>query len=443
MTSASASEQVDCLIDARWVIPVDPDRVVLADHCVAVRDGHIVAVLPSKAAGERFRAVQRFALPDHALIPGLINLHTHAATILLRGIARGHHLTGRQSECVGHADSRQASPGFVHDGTLLACAEMLRSGITCFNDTVLYPEASARAAIASGMRAAIGIIAGDFPTPYAADADDYLAKGLAVRDALRENPLLSFCMAPQTSHAVGNATFARILTMAAETDLPIHLHLHESLDEIAKSVSQFRLRPIERLRSLGILGARLIAAHAVHVSAEELDLLARFGCSVAHCPSSNMKLVRGFAPLAGMISRGINVGLGSGGAPGNDRLDIFQEMRNAALLAGAISGDPESMPAHLALRAATLNAAQALGIELETGSISPGKAADLCAVAFDAPWMTPCSDPISQLVFAADRENVSHVWVAGRLAVEDRRLAGIEMAYLDNLARLWQNNLSV
>ena len=436
-------QSIDLLISARWVIPVEPEGVALAHHSVAVDKGRVVGVLPSEQAEATYRADRHFHLDRHALLPGLINLHTHASMSLMRGFADDLPLMTWLKDHVWPAEAKHISPEFVYDGTLLACAEMLLGGVTCFNEMYFYPEAAARAAIDAGMRAAIGIIALEFPTRYAADADDYIAKGLAVRDALRSEPLLSFCMAPHGPYTVSDRTFSRVATMAEELDLPIHVHLHETLDEIAQSLAQHKARPLARLHALGIVSPRLIAVHAVHVSEEELDLLAQFGASVAHCPSSNLKLASGFAPVAAMLRRGINVGLGTDGAASNNRLDLLQETRTAALLAKAVGSDAEAMPAHRALAAATLHAARALGLGDAIGSIVPGKLADLCALSFDSPLLAPCYDPVSHVVYAAGREQVSHVWVGGEIRVEAGRLSRLDQRDLDNRALLWQNKLVV
>ena len=435
-------QTADCLIDARWVIPVGPGPAVLPDHTVVVSGGRIEAVLPRAAAAQRFEARHSVSLPRHALIPGLINLHTHAAMSLMRGLADDLPLMQWLKGHVWPAEARHVSPDFVYDGTLLACAEMLRGGITCFSDMYYFPESAARAAVHCGMRAAIGLIAIDLPTQYASDADDYLAKGLAMRDAHREEALLSFCMAPHAPYTVSDRLFGHVLTMADELDLPIHIHLHETRAEIDDSLARFGVRPLARLHTLGIVGPRLIAVHGVHLTAPELDMLAGYGCSVAHCPSSNLKLASGFAPVAEMLARSINLGLGTDGAASNNRLDLFQEMRTAALVAKTASADPVTLPAFQALHAAALGGARALGIEGLTGSIEQGKAADLCAVSFSSPGMEPCYDPLSHLVYVAGRENVSHVWVAGRQVVENGALTGVDSDDLDIRARLWQNKLA-
>src|SRR5713226_1945162 len=285
-------ERVDLLISARWVIPVEPAAAVLDDHSVAVSEGRIVAVLPSAAAGERYRPAERVRLDRHALVPGLVNLHTHASMTLMRGLADDLPLMTWLKDHVWPAEAKHVSPEFVYDGTLLACAEMLRGGVTCFNEMYFFPEAAARAALEAGIRAALGIIAFEFPTSYAADADDYIAKGLAARDALKEEPLLSFCMAPHAPYTVSDRTFAKIVTIAEELDLPIHTHLHETQQEIEESLTRYKARPLERLRALGMLGPRLIAAHAVHVTDQEIGMLAHQGDSIAHCPSSKLKIAR-------------------------------------------------------------------------------------------------------------------------------------------------------
>ena len=435
-------QAVDLLISARWVIPVEPAGAVLDDHSVAVAGGRIVAVLPSGEAQQRFEAREHLRLDRHALIPGLVNLHTHAAMTLLRGLADDLPLMAWLRDHVWPAEAKHVSAEFVYDGTLLACAEMLRGGVTCFNEMYFFPEAAARAALDSGMRAALGLIAFEFPTAYAADADDYIAKGLAARDALREEPLLSFCMAPHAPYTVSDRTFAKVVTIAEELDLPIHTHLHETGAEIEESLVKYKARPLERLRALGMLSPRLIAAHAVHVTAEEIAMLAHHGASVAHCPSSNLKLASGFAPVAAMIARGVNVGIGTDGAASNNRLDLLEEMRLAALLAKAVANDAQALPAHQALAAATLHGARALGLEAAIGSLLPGKLADLCAISFEELELAPRYHPVSHLVYAAGRGQVSHVWVAGAIRVERGKLVGFENRSLNNRALLWQNKLA-
>lgn len=433
---------VDTLIDARWVIPVEPSQQTLTRHSIAIAGGVIRDILPTAEAHGKYSARRHFRLGDHVLIPGLINLHTHAAMSLLRGLADDLPLMDWLHGHIWPAETRHVSAEFVRDGTLLACAEMLRGGVTCFNDMYFFPEAAARAALAAGMRAAIGMIVVDFPTTYAADADDYLNKGLALRDELRDEPLLTFALAPHAPYTVSDKTFGKILTYAEQLDLVIHIHVHETQDEIRQSLEKYRLRPLQRLQNLGLLGPNLLAVHAVHLTDEEIRTLAVQGCHIAHCPTSNLKLASGIAPAAALLGQGVNIGLGSDGAASNNRLDMFGEMRLAALLAKGTSGKADALPAHQALAMATLNAARALGIDQATGSLAIGKAADITAVDLSAPETQPCYDVASHLVYAAGRENVSHVWVGGELALDNRQLTTLDTRELNAKIAFWHEKIS-
>ncbi len=429
------------VIHARWVVPVEPAGVVLERHAVAVRDGRIEAVLPVAEATQRYADYARVDLPGHALIPGLVNAHTHAAMALMRGIGDDLPLMRWLQEHVWPVEAKHVSAAFVRDGTLLACAEMLRGGVTCMNDMYFFPEAALEAALAAGMRAALGLIVIEFPSAYAADPDQYLSKGLALRDQWREHPQLSFCLAPHAPYTVSDASFRKVALLAAELELPVHVHVHETLGEIERSVTEHGVRPLQRLERLGLLGPNLIAVHAVHLEAGEIASLERHGCSVAHCPSSNLKLASGLAPVAALLAAGVNVALGTDGAASNNRLDLFQEMRSAALLAKAVARDAAAMPAHAALRAATLGGAIALGLEDRIGSIIPGKAADLAAVEFDSLELQPAYDVVSHLVYACGREHVTDVWVGGERVLQDRMLTRVELSDLQGRALLWQTKI--
>jgi 5-methylthioadenosine/S-adenosylhomocysteine deaminase len=435
-------ESIDLLIEARWIAQVDPDTV-LDNHALAIRDGRIIAILPISEARKRFHATQRRTLDRHILIPGLINVHTHAAMTLMRGLADDLPLMDWLQKHIWPTETAHVSPQFVLDGTRLACAEMLRGGITCFNDMYFYPEAAASAASEFGMRAALGITALEFPTPYASDADDYLNKGLAAREQWRDYPLISFCLAPHAPYTVSDTTFERILTLSEQLGLPVHCHIHETRSEVSEALGQHGETPLQRLHRLGLAGPNFIGVHAVHLADEELDLLATTGTHVAHCPTSNLKLASGFAPVAEMLKRGINVALGTDGAASNNRLDLFGEMRLAALLAKGVSGDAATLPARQALRMATLNGATALGMAEHIGSLTPGKSADLCAVDLGRLENSPCFDPVSHLVHVAGRESVSHVWVAGNCRVDNKTLTCGMANNLDSVIALWQNALEV
>ena len=437
-------EAIDLLIDARWVVPVEPAGTVLDHHSVAVRDGKIVAILPANAAAARFDAREQVALDEHALIPGLVNLHTHAAMALMRGLADDLPLMTWLTAHIWPAEAKHVSHEFVRGGTVLACAEMMRGGVTCMSDMYFFPEAAAEATLRAGMRAALGLIAIEFPTAYAANADDYLSKGLALRDQLRHEELLSFCLAPHAPYTVSDTTFSRIAGYAAELGLPVHVHLHETAHEIVDTANAFgRMgeRPLARLHRLGLVNPQLIAVHAVHLADEDIKLLAKYGASVAHCPTSNLKLASGIAPVAALLDAGVNVGIGTDGAASNNRLDMFAEMRLAALLAKGASGRADAVPAHAALHAATLAGARALGLDDRTGSIVTGKYADLAAVHLGEIESLPLFDPVSHLIYVAGRHDVSDVWIGGKQVVKKQQLTWIEKQELVSLALMWQNRL--
>ncbi len=430
----------DTVIHARHVIPVRPAGV-LEHHAVAVRAGRIVALLPAADARVRYPDAQHVELNGHALIPGLVNLHTHAAMSLMRGLADDLPLMEWLTRHIWPAEAQHVSSAFVADGTLLACAEMIRGGVTCFNDMYFFPEEAGRAALAAGMRAALGIICIELPTVYASDPQDYLHKGFAMRDALKHESLLSFCMAPHAPYTVSDASFERIVTYAEELQLPIHVHLHETRDEINESQAKFGVRPLARMQRLGVVGPGLLAVHAVHLDPAEIELLRAAGSHVAHCPSSNLKLASGVAPLTALRAAGVNVGLGTDGAASNNRLDLFEEMRTAALVAKGMSGNPTVIPAEDVLAMATLGGARALGLDAHIGSIEPGKWADLTAVNLAALELSPCYHPVSHLVYAAGRRDVSHVWVAGRPLLEDGRLTTLDVDELRARAASWEQRI--
>lgn len=432
---------VETLLEARWIVPVDAERRLLENHAVAICNGEIQAVLPAAEARQRYADAEVVSLPDHVLIPGLINLHTHAAMALMRGLADDLPLMEWLTKHVWPAEMRHVSAGFVYDGTRLACAEMLQGGVTCFNDMYFFPRDAARAALDSGMRAAVGMIVIDLPSAYASDAQDYLSKGLAFRDEFKGESLLHFCFAPHAPYTVSDDNLRKVATYAGELDLPVQIHLHETLDEIAQSLAAHKVRPLQRLHAAGLLGPGLTAVHAVHLEATEIALLAKHGCHIAHCPTSNLKLASGIAPLTALLRAGINCGLGTDGAASNNRLDLFSEMRLAALLAKGASGDATAVPAWQALEMATIDGARALALDHRIGSITAGKRADITAVNFAATGLDPCFDPVSHLVYAAGRENVSDVWVDGRRVLDSGRLTTLDGDELRARSHYWRDQL--
>jgi len=435
-------EKIDLLIEPAWIAPVDTNET-LRNHAVAVDAGRIIAVLPIGEARDRFSPERRVVLEDHILIPGFVNVHTHAAMSLMRGLADDLPLMEWLQKHIWPAETANLSPPFVYDGTRLACTEMLLGGITCFNDMYFFPEATAAAAAEFGMRAILGITTLEFPTPYASDAADYLDKGLAVREEWLNHPLIGFCLAPHAPYTVSDTSFERILTLSEQLNLPIHCHIHETHHEIEESRRQHGATPLQRIKRLGLLGPGFIGVHAVHLTDEDIQILAETGAQIAHCPTSNLKLASGIAPVARMRQMGINVGLGTDGAASNNRLDMFGEMRLAALLAKGSTGDASVLPAREILRMATLDGAKAIGLGDEIGSITPGKSADLVAVSLETLNTKPCYDPVSHLIHVAGRECVTHVWVGGKCCVDHKKLVHAGQNDLESAIALWQNSLEV
>ena len=437
------STQIDTIIEARWIIPAEPYGLVFENHAIAIDKGVIQAVLPASEISRQFSPVEHIVLPQHVLIPGLINLHTHAAMALMRGLADDLPLKEWLNDHIWPAEIKHVNEDFVLDGTNLACIEMLRGGTTCFNDMYFFPKESAKAMLASGMRGAIGMLTIDFPTAYANDPEDYLAKGLAMRDEYRHHSLLSFCFAPHAPYTVSDKTLTSILTYAEQLDLPVHMRLHETEAEIKHSLENFGMRPIARLQQIGLLSPGLIGVNMIHLTEEEIELTGNQGCNVAHCPSSNLKLANGYSPVSALLRQGVNVGLGTDGAASNNRLDMFEEMRLTALLAKGQSNRADELPAYQALQMATLNGAKALGLGDRIGSLVKGKMADITAVDFSAPELSPCYDPVSHLVYSAGREHVSHVWVDGKILVKEGRLTTLNEQEILAKALFWENRIKI
>ncbi len=437
----NVSRTVDLRIDAGWIIPVEPSGV-LTSHALIVDKGRIVALLPVAAADDAFAPRATHNLPTHALIPGLVNAHAHAAMTLMRGVADDIPLKAWLEEHIWPLEARFVSPDFVYDGTLTGAAEMLRGGVTCCNDMYFYPAAAARAFESAGMRAMLGMPVLDFPTPYAADADACLQQGLAARDAFKHSPLLSFSLAPHAPYTVSDASWEKIVMYARQLDLAIQTHLAETRHEVDEALAATGMTPLARLDRLGATGPTFIAIHAVHLEAADLELLAAQHCHVVHCPGSNMKLGSGIAPVTELLRRGINVALGTDGAASNNRQDLLGEMRLASLLAKVASGDPSSVPAATVLRMATLNGAAALGLDAQTGSLESGKQADVVAIDLSGIGTSPLYDPVSHLTHVAGRECVTDVWVGGQHVVADRHLTTIDERAILARARAWQQQLA-
>jgi 5-methylthioadenosine/S-adenosylhomocysteine deaminase len=432
---------IDTLLHARWVIPVSEDDPCLRDHSVVIHEDRIVEILPTETAKRSYRPSIEQEFTQHALIPGLINAHTHAAMSLFRGLSDDIALMDWLQNHIWPAESKWVNEDFVQCGTELAVAEMLRSGTTCFNDMYFFPDITARAARSAGIRACVGLIVIDFPTVWAGNAEEYIEKGIAVHDSFRGDDLITTTFAPHAPYTVSDEPLEKIRSFAHEMDIPITMHIHETAHEVEEAVEKTGVRPLHRLNQLGLVGPSLLAVHVTQIDAQEIDMLAGSGCHVVHCPESNLKLASGFCPVFELHKRGINLALGTDGAASNNDLDMLGEMRSAALLAKGVAADPTALPATEALRMATINGARALGIDDQIGSLKAGKQADIVAINMNSIETTPVYDPVSHIVYSCGRDQISDVWVAGKHVMKNRVLTGMDETGIRQRAQQWSRKI--
>ena len=437
-----APQACDLIIEAGWVVPVVPHGVVLADHAVVVSGGAIVAVLPTAEARARYQARQVVSRSDAALVPGLVNAHTHNPMTLLRGVADDLPLKVWLQQHIWPIEAAVIGPEFVADGVTLAIVEMLRGGTTCCNENYFFPDVQAATYRQHGFRARVGLPVIDFPTAWAASDDEYFDRAGEVHDQWRDDPLVATAFAPHAPYTVSDANFERVRLLSDQLDIPVHLHLHETAQEVQQSVEQHGQRPIVRIERLGLFNDRLIAVHMTQLTEAEIHLCAERGVSVVHCPESNLKLASGFCPACALDRAGVNLAIGTDGCASNNDLDMVGETRTAALLAKAVAQDAAALDAFTALRAATLGGARAIGFDHLVGSLEPGKQADIACIDLAALETQPLHHVVSQLVYAAGRHQVRDVWIAGVRKLADYRLADMDADALVAKAREWRARIA-
>jgi len=433
---------VDTLIFAGWVIPVEPEGTVLDQHAIAIQDGQIVGILPADEAVSQFSARITHRLYNHALIPGFINTHTHAAMTLLRGFASDLPLMEWLQNHIWPAEQKWVGAEFVADGTSLAVAEMLLAGVTCFNDMYFFPDITAEVAAAAGMRSCVGLIIVDFPTIWADSPAAYFQKADEIYQRFQGHSLIRTAFAPHAPYSVCEASLKEVVKRAEIYQIPIHIHLHETAAEIHQFKEQYQTRPLTFLDNIGMVSEKLLAVHATQLNDPDMACLQHRGAHVIHCPESNLKLASGFCPVAELLNLDINVALGTDGAASNDDLDMLGEMHTAALLAKGVSGNASAVPAARALTMATLNGAKALGIQDITGSLTVGKAADIVAVEMQTFATQPLYNLLSQLVYASTRDQITDVWVDGRHVVKSKTLTSLDVHELQAKINYWTANIA-
>ncbi|PHS70558.1 MAG: N-ethylammeline chlorohydrolase [Cycloclasticus sp.] len=433
--------QVTHQINARWIITVDSNNNVLEHHSLIIQNDVIVDILPQSAAS-KYTPEQTTTLNNHALFPGLINAHTHASMSLLKGLADDIPLQEWLNEHIWPAETALADEVFVKDGAELAIAEMIKSGTTCFNDMYFFIDQTAEVAIQAGIRAHIGIPVIDFPTRWATTLDEYISKGLAVRDRYINDKLLSFTFSPHATYTVSDKSFKTIQPLMDELAMPMHIHIHETRSEVDKAIAEHGVSPLERLEKLDLLGPELISVHMTALSKSDIQMLATYGVNVVHCPESNLKLASGFCPVLALIDAGVNVALGTDGSASNNDIDMLGEMRTAALLAKGATNNADALPAYQALRMATINGAKALGIDDKVGTLEINKQADFVAIDLNSIETQPVYDVISTLIYSANRSQISDVWVAGKQLMASRQLTTMDEAAILEKAKQWHEKVS-
>lgn len=428
---------VDTLLHPEWILTQNPQRQVLQRHSIAIRKGVITAIMPRHET-VALSAAESIDLPGHALIPGLINMHGHAAMTLLRGLADDLPLDRWLNEHIWPAEKALLSPEFVACGAELAIAEMLRSGTTCYADHYLFPEATIDAIERTGIRAHLFCPIIDVPTNWSANANAGLAQAIALQNALQQHPKIGVGLGPHAPYTVGDDTFKQIISTAQRHQMRVQIHLHETQHEVTQSVHQFGLRPIARLQQLGLLQPNLQCVHMVALDDSDLEMIKRSGAAIVHCPESNLKLASGFCRVHDIVQHGIPLALGTDGAASNNDLDMISEMRTAALIAKAVTHNAEAFSAQQAFDSATRVGAELLGLSDQIGSLEVGKQADIVALDWRSLELQPIYNPVSQLVYATQREQVAQVWIAGQQVLTNRQPSGLDLVSLQQNILHWQ-----
>ncbi len=430
-------QQVDLIVTARWILPIAPENISLENHALVVHQDKIVDLLPAAKAKQLYQATSILDYPHHILMPGLVNAHAHTPMNLFRGLADDLPLMEWLEKHIWPAEQDLICPESVAIGSKLAIAEMLRGGTTCFNDHYFFPAVTAHAAIETGIRATIGLVVMSVPTQWAQSEDEYFSKAEHTLATTKKHDLISWSMAPHAPYTVSDATFKKVKQFSDAHQLPIHIHMHETAFETQQSLEQHGIRPIQRLHNLGLMGERMINVHMVDVTASEMEIVAKSGASIVHCPESNLKLASGFSPIADFLKLGINVAIGTDGAASNNDLDMFGELQTAAMTAKAVAKDPTVLPANEAIKMATLNGAKALGLGDKIGSLEKNKFADFIAVDTRSYLAQPIYNPFSHLAYTVNRLQVSDAWVAGKQLLKNGELTKLNTNELVTQAKEW------
>ena len=415
----------ECIISGKYLLPMDGQGTIIEDGAVVTRGDTIVATGPAAYLRARYPEAEELACGHGLIMPGLVNIHTHAAMSCFRGLADDLPLMQWLQEYIFPREARLTGE-IVHTSTLLSLCEMIKSGTTSFNDMYLFAPDVAAATAKSGMRAWLGEVLYDFPSPSYGE----LENGFALMEELfadyADHDLITMTVNPHAVYTCSPDLLTRLWSFARDRQALVHIHVAENRDEIDLCRQRFGTTPLRHLDKLGLLDNRTLAAHCVVLDDEEIDLLAQRGVKVAHCAESNMKLASGIAPVPAMLAAGVGVGIGTDGSASNNDVDMFGEMNSVAKVHKAAMMDPTVMDAETTLAAATRGGAAALGAGDLIGSLETGKKADLIVVDFDRPHLSPVYNPVSHLVYAARGQDVVHSMINGRLVMKDRKILTLD-----------------
>ncbi len=419
---APARRTVSLIVTNGTVVTVDPSRRVIERGAVAIDGLNIVGVDAADTIARRFTARDTVQAGGGVIMPGLINTHTHAPMVLFRGLADDLALMDWLQKYIFPAEAKTVSPEMVRVGTRLAALEMIESGTTAYADMYYYEDEIARATKAAGLRGVLGETIIQFPVPDAKTPAESLARTERFAAEFPNDELITPAVAPHAMYTLDTDTLKACRALADRLHIPVIIHLAETQDEVKIAREKYQATPTAYLESIGFWGPRTIAAHGVHVTPEDMEILARRHVAVSHNPESNMKLASGTAPVEAMRKAGVTVALGTDGAASNNDLDMFEAMRQAAFLHTLVSGDPRAVPAPEAIEMATIDGARALGMETLIGSLETGKRADLIVVSMNAARQTPMYDAQSHLVYVTRGDDVRTTIVNGRVLMRDRKV---------------------
>lgn len=434
-------QTADYIIQADYIITMDNDLTVLKNGTLAIVGGKISDIGDYNAVSKKYSSKNIINGKNTAVLPGLINTHTHAAMVYFRGMADDLPLKEWLEEHIWPAEKKWLCNDFVSDATGLACLEMLKAGITTYNDMYFFEDASSKAAKKIGMRAVLGAAIVDFPTVSGNSVDEYLSKAERFINEWQGDDLIVPCIAPHSAYACSPETLKKVKELADKYNVMIHTHLSETRWEVEEIKGKYGLTPVAHLKKIGLLDENIIAAHCVWVDEKDIEAIAKHKVGVSHCIESNLKLSSGIAPVPDMLKAGVKVSLGTDGAASNNDLNILSEMSTAAKVHKAVSNDPTVLDAKKALLMATKCGADALGLGGITGSLEKGKAADIAIINLNKPHLTPLYDIYSHIVYSARPSDVETVFVNGKLVVDKGMLCTADEEEILSKARQWRGKI--